>query len=179
MIPEHVIKWLLSLEGGDFTDHPADSGGPTKWGITEELARLSGWEGSVQELTRERAIEIYDQAFWRPIHGDLVYGLDDQLAMELFEQAVNLGANRAVRHLQRLLNVLNLGGELYNDLTIDGIFGSRTRQALLVYSQHRSLSAIRGGLNALQGAFYVELAERREKDETFVYGWLRRRVTAP
>ncbi len=31
-------------------------------------------------------------------------------------------------------------------------------------------------LNALQGAFYVELAERRAKDEAFVYGWLLNRV---
>jgi hypothetical protein len=31
-------------------------------------------------------------------------------------------------------------------------------------------------LNALQGAFYIELAERREKDETFIYGWFRARV---
>jgi len=31
-------------------------------------------------------------------------------------------------------------------------------------------------LNCLQGAFYVELAEKREKDERFVYGWLLNRV---
>ena len=31
-------------------------------------------------------------------------------------------------------------------------------------------------LNSLQGAFYVELAEKRQKDEAFVYGWLLNRV---
>jgi len=31
-------------------------------------------------------------------------------------------------------------------------------------------------LNCLQGAYYIELAERREKDERFVYGWLKNRV---
>ena len=31
-------------------------------------------------------------------------------------------------------------------------------------------------LNALQGAFYVTLAERREKDERFVFGWFANRV---
>jgi len=32
-------------------------------------------------------------------------------------------------------------------------------------------------LNALQGAYYIELAERREKDEDFIYGWFKHRVS--
>ena len=31
-------------------------------------------------------------------------------------------------------------------------------------------------LNCLQGAFYIELTERRQKDERFAYGWLLNRV---
>ena len=33
-------------------------------------------------------------------------------------------------------------------------------------------------LNCLQGAYYVDLAERREKDQRFMYGWLTHRVAA-
>jgi hypothetical protein len=32
-------------------------------------------------------------------------------------------------------------------------------------------------LNALQGAFYIGLAESRPKDERFVYGWFFNRVS--
>jgi len=32
------------------------------------------------------------------------------------------------------------------------------------------------GLNALQGERYIELAEKRQANESFVYGWLRTRV---
>jgi hypothetical protein len=31
-------------------------------------------------------------------------------------------------------------------------------------------------LNCLQGASYIDLAERRKKDETFLFGWLANRV---
>jgi len=32
-------------------------------------------------------------------------------------------------------------------------------------------------LNCLQGERYIALAEGRPKDEAFIYGWLRTRVT--
>jgi hypothetical protein len=31
-------------------------------------------------------------------------------------------------------------------------------------------------LNSLQGSSYVEIAERREKDEKWIYGWFKNRV---
>ena len=31
-------------------------------------------------------------------------------------------------------------------------------------------------LNCLQGAFYINLSRSRQKDETFLYGWLDNRV---
>ena len=31
-------------------------------------------------------------------------------------------------------------------------------------------------LNALQGERYIDLAEKRQANESFVYGWLRTRV---
>jgi Co/Zn/Cd efflux system component len=34
-------------------------------------------------------------------------------------------------------------------------------------------------LNALLGEFLIDLAERRPKDEAFLYGWLKARVLEP
>jgi hypothetical protein len=29
-------------------------------------------------------------------------------------------------------------------------------------------------INCLQGSFYIELCERREKDEKYIFGWMKR-----
>ncbi|KQU81624.1 MULTISPECIES: putative peptidoglycan-binding domain-containing protein [unclassified Rhizobacter] len=81
--------------------------------------------------------------------------------------------------LQRALNVLNMEGTWYPDVQADGRIGPMTIAALREYMRRRGAGGqvvLLRALNALQGAFYVELAERRAKDEAFVYGWLLNRV---
>jgi Putative secretion activating protein len=78
--------------------------------------------------------------------------------------------------LQRALNVLNSKGKLYPDLEVDGAIGLVTVSALRGYLTERDEDTLVKALNCLQGAYYVNLAERREKDETFVYGWFKNRV---
>lgn len=55
-----LIDKVLAHEGG-YVNHPADKGGPTKWGVTEATARRYGYKGVMADLTREEAIEIYLQ----------------------------------------------------------------------------------------------------------------------
>ena len=83
---------------------------------------------------------------------------------------------KPAKYYSGALNVLNLKGELYDDLTADGVIGSRTLRALQAYLVHREEATLVKMLNVLQGAFYIELAERREKDESFIYGWFNKRV---
>ena len=72
--------------------------------------------------------------------------------------------------------MFNKQGNLYNDIIVDGDIGPGTLSALAAFLQFRDELTLIKALNCLQGAFYIELAERREKDESFVYGWLRARV---
>ena len=102
--------------------------------------------------------------------------LSGAVTAEVVDTAVNCGPHKAGEILQRALNVLNLKGGLYDDLTADGVIGSRTLRALQAYLSHREEATLVKMLNVLQGAFYVELAERREKDESFIYGWFNKRV---
>ena len=58
--------------------------------------------------------------------------------------------------------------------------GSRTLAALKTYIYIRKevgCTVLHRALNALQGAFYISLVERRQKDERFVYGWFANRVS--
>ncbi len=50
-----IINGILDVEGGDYTNDPADSGGETKWGWTKKALRAMGWLGNVRDLTRPEA----------------------------------------------------------------------------------------------------------------------------
>jgi lysozyme family protein len=191
---------LMRVEGGYVFD-PRDSGGETYRGIarrfwpdwlgwarvdghkTEEkragqLDRLLASDAALQELVAE----FYEVNFWSALRCDAVSVLSVPVAVELFDTGVNCGIETAGRILQRGLNALNDRGRLYHDLIVDGDIGERTIEALRQYLLARPTHG-EGVLlkiqNALQGAHYIELAERRQKDEAFVYGWFWTRIELP
>ena len=55
---DQLLDELLEREG-DYVNHPADRGGPTRYGITEAVARAHGYSGAMAELPREEAAAIY------------------------------------------------------------------------------------------------------------------------
>ena len=54
---DRLIDEVISLEGG-YSDHPADRGGPTRWGVTEAVARAHGYAGSMRHFPRAQAAAI-------------------------------------------------------------------------------------------------------------------------
>ena len=165
-------------EGG-YTNNPNDSGGPTNWGITERVARKHGYMDDMKNLPKSSALVIAKREYWDVMLLDDIADISENIALELFDTGFNTGTSRAAKFLQRALNVLNNRGTYYNDVIIDGAIGKKTITALSAFIQKRGkdgeLVMLRA-LNALQGEFYIELAERREKDETFVYGWFLQRI---
>jgi lysozyme family protein len=173
-----ALAKTLGHEGG-FSNHPSDSGGATKWGITERTARACGYTGPMKDLPPEKAEEIYHLVFWQQPGFGAVAVISELVAHELFDSGVNCRPDRACVWLQRSLNVLNGRGRLYSDILVDGLVGRVTTAALRDYLARRGTEGERvllRMLNSLQGEFYVGLAESREKDEDFVYGWFRNRV---
>ena len=62
---------------------------------------------------------------------------------------------------------------------VDGDIGPATLRALDAFLRLRGKEGeivLFRALNALQGTRYIELSQARQKDEAFVYGWLRTRV---
>jgi lysozyme family protein len=168
---------LKEVEGG-YVDDPNDSGGKTKYGVTESLARRHGYVGAMSELDEPRALAIAKVEFWDPLRLDKVADCSWRTANEIFDSAYNMGRARVASWLQRCLNLLNLRGHLFPDLVEDGNYGPATLAALATFLDARPDGEIvlLRMLNSLQGAFYIELAARREKDEAFIYGWFRHRV---
>jgi lysozyme family protein len=175
---EKALKHTLGIEG-DYSDDRRDSGGKTKFGITEAKARAHGYEGDMRDLPLEFAKLIYKVDFWDIIRLSKVAEIDEAVALEMFDTGVNCGVGKPVLFLQRLLNVFNREQEDYPDLTVDGLIGGNTLAALRAFHTRRGKvgsAVLVEALNSLQGAFYVDLSERRPKDEAFTFGWFANRV---
>ena len=176
---DQLIEALLDREGG-FVSHPADKGGPTCFGITQDVARANGYVGAMRELPRDEAAAIYLRLYWLRPRLDEVASRAPRIAAELFDTGVNMGPAVAVTFLQRALTALNRSGKDYPDLVPDGRVGPQTLAALEAFLAVRGRTGgetvLLRALEALQGERYLRLAERRPANEAFLYGWLANRI---
>lgn len=182
---ESIIDEILIVEGDEYTNDPHDSGGPTKYGITQRtLSKYLGRPASAMEvkaLTADVARKIYRRMYVDDPGFGLVAGKSELVAEELVDTGVNCGQGRAAEWFQRCLNVLNNRAKHYADIGVDGDIGPATLAAFDAFLRKREDEGeivMVAMLNSLQGGHYVRLAERREKDERFVYGWFKNRVVA-
>lgn len=173
---------LIKVEGREFTDDPLDSGGATKFGVTEKTARAYGYDGEMRDLPEETAKQIAKSEYWDVMDLDEVEEMSPSIAHELFDTGYNAGPDRAVTYLQRALNALNrsyLPVPDFDEVTADGKIGPRTLGALRGYLHKRGVDGHKvmlRVLNGLQVAGYVRLTEQRTKDERFLFGWVLHRV---
>lgn len=175
---EDAIEHILDIEGG-YTNDPADSGGETNWGITVATARQAGFKGSMKDMTRADAEQIYIYHYITKPHFDKVFYESIRIGMEVIDTGVNMGQGVAALILQRSLNCFNNQAQLYPDVTVDGRIGTKTIYALQEFLRIRGSEGekvLLRCMNALQGERYVRLVESRQKDERFIYGWFLNRV---
>ena len=160
MTDEAIIDGILKREGG-FVNHPADRGGPTKFGITQ--ATLASYWGhpatmsDVQALDEATARQIYRSRFitgpgFHTIH-------DDALRSLVVDMSVNHGPGKATRMLQEVLGV-----------EVDGTFGPQTAAALVAADPFK----IRVKLTADRVRFYGHLISLDPSQAIFAAGWCNR-----
>ncbi|WP_176592042.1 glycoside hydrolase family 108 protein [Sphingobium sp. EM0848] len=173
-----LIDEVIAREGGH-SNHPADRGGPTHFGITQAVARANGYMGDMRALPRSVAEVIYRRLYWEKPGYAFVAELAPGIAEELFDTAVNMGPATASGFLQRALNALNRNEQDYPDLKVDQAVGARTLAALGAFLKLRGKAGekvLQKALEALQGERYLALAESRPANEAFLYGWLANRI---
>ncbi len=173
-----LIDAVIDREGG-YVNHPADRGGPTRWGITEAVARAQGYAGPMRDLPRAEAATIYRRIYWLCPAFDRVAARAPRIAAELFDTGVNMGTAIATGFLQRALNALNRTARDYPDIMVDRAIGPRTLSALDGFLKARGKggeTVLLRAMEALQGERYIALAERRPSQEAFLYGWLANRI---
>lgn len=178
VIFDRFFDKILKIEGG-YSDNPQDSGGKTKYGVTESVARNYGYKGDMRNFSIEAAKEVYKRLYWSPLRLDDVAALDEDVALKLGDIAVNMGPVQAAKFFQRALNLFNRRGEKYPELVVDGMIGKASIAALKAFMGQRGAQGalvLYRVLNCMQGACYIALAEHRDKDEEFIYGWILNRV---
>lgn len=160
-----AIARLIVREGG-YVDHPADIGGPTKFGITArtlgEFRKLgrAATAAEVQALEKPEATEIYRQMYIPPLALDLL--ADPGLIEVLIDSAALFGPDDPVRWMQVLLEV-----------KADGVMGPVTRAAMRAAPpmMQRVMALDLIGLRRDQ---HEQNVAAGKVDGTFLKGWLNR-----
>lgn len=142
---------LLGHEGG-FVDNPKDPGGATRWGITERVARASGYTGAMRDLPVETAKRIARTEYWDAVKADK---LPEALRYAVFDAAYNSGVSQATRWLQRSVGVKE-----------DGFVGTQTVLAAIQAPADRTLARMLG--------MRLEFMTNLPTWGTFGKGWARR-----
>lgn len=175
---------------GLYSNDPDDPGGETVYGVARSFwPKWSGWSivdaakkqpGFPGNLKGNSALTEAVHAYYRQIYWDrfCLDELDQPLAYELFEQAVNLGEGRMVKHLQMVLNSLNYQNRFGEDLVVDGAFGAKTLQRLRRIVGDGRSRAIQYGANGQQCAHYINLGLTSAVKRKYTSGWLAQRGEA-
>ena len=161
-----ALPKLLGAEGV-YSDHPADAGGETAYGISRRYnPDWAGWayvdKGDFVTALKY-AKDFYYHKYWEGLYLDSVK--EQEVAEFIFDSAVNLGIPVAVRLLQKSLRLC--GRKL---LKVDGILGKKTLWAVNSTDSDRLLTIYR----AYRAWHYLNGIEERGYGEEFIYGWLRR-----
>jgi lysozyme family protein len=175
---DELIDEVIGREGG-YSNHQADRGGATRWGVTEAVARAHGYRGDMRFYPRDEAVSVYRRIYWLRPGLDRIAEHAPKVAAEMFDTGVNMGPGVAVGFLQRALNALNRGASDYADIAVDRKVGDATVGALRRFIARRGPSGeavLLKAIEALQGERYIKLAEDRPANEAFLYGWLANRL---
>ena len=160
---DQALEWLLEEEGG-WSDHPADRGGKTMYGVTQ--GTYTAWrkkrgrpEASVRSLSKAEAREIYENEYWNAAGCDR---LPWPISYLTFDAAVNSGPSRAVRWTQSGLGV-----------SADGQVGRGTILAAQKVVDEGDGSKILSIVDQ-RVQFLVALVRKTPSQLVFLLGWMRR-----
>lgn len=165
---ERAIKFIIEHETvyakhhyGDLNyavseNDPDDDGGLTKFGIDQR----SHPDEDIENLTYERAVEIYREEYWNKSHAN---ELPFPLSLVQVDGAVNTGVGQQNKFLQRVCGIHD-----------DGIYGPYTRKESIDMCKFDGAKTVALKVIEERRKFYVHLAEAKPKNKKYLEGWLNR-----
>lgn len=151
-----VTRTLLREGGAKVTRTSEDRGGLTKWGISQ-----AAYPGvNIEKLDEEGAKKIYKTDYWDKVKGDEI--VNQAVAEDLFDTAVNMGVKGAVKLMQLTL-----------DINADGIVGPVTL-ARINDAPHSLLP----NFMLAKIARYAHICNNDRTQSKFLLGWINRTLGA-
>lgn len=115
---DDIFKQIIEFEGKTYTNHPADVGGPTKFGIT--IPAWQAFSGKAATAETIKALDLEDaRAFYYAVHIRPFDALSDPLRLLVIDLSILRGVRTVIRMLQDLV-----------DTTVDGWIGPKTLAAV-------------------------------------------------
>lgn len=163
-----IIDAILVREGSEYSNNPADAGGPTKWGVTLKTLSLylgrQATEDEVRNMPRDMAVEIYKALYVNPFM--YLPEMSPRLLGLLVDSAVQHGVKRAMGWLQS-----SIGADA------DGIIGPGTLQRWAPYANAtRDVNDVYREVLRTRIRFYAKIIHDNPSQATFANGWFARAV---
>lgn len=168
---EKAYEKVKKFEGG-YANNPSDRGGETYVGIARvHFPKWKGWEiidkykqseHSSKELNKvlqgngqlDVMVEyFYKVNFWNEIHGDEI--INQLIADNIMDFAVNSGVSRAVKYAQRIAGTVE-----------DGDMGAKTIKAI-----NQSVEGFVTRYKSARLTFLAKIVARDESQRVFMKGW--------
>jgi lysozyme family protein len=147
------IALTLKNEGG-FVDNPNDRGGATNMGIEQrDLPDIP-----IRDLTVAQAFAYYQESYVKPWMNEIE---SQAVADKIFDMAVLLGIQTAVRLLQRALG--------FSTDDQDGNYGAITARAV-----NEDGDNVLAPYKTMLAAHMQWIVQKNPSQQVFLAGWLRR-----
>lgn len=154
-----AFAFLMKHEDSGLTGKVTiDSGGVTRWGISQRAYP----DVDIRNLTLEGAAEIYKRDYFEPIHGYEIWF--QVIASKLLDMAVNMGVHIAVKLTQKACC------DAGHPTLADGVMGPNTLAAINACDPDTLVDAMRDR----SAQRYSEIVAANPDDGKYLNGWLKR-----
>lgn len=161
-----IIEYTIKNFEGGYVNDPADSGGPTNFGITQKVYdKFFNVKSSIEDIKNMKmsdAVKIYRSMYFTFNNIDTRYHED--LWHFIFDCYVQHGPNATGKIIQRALNSL---GE---SLEIDGVIGIKTLEKIACHSPEDILKY----MIEWRIWLYNQIVSNKPSQNKFLKGWLKR-----
>ena len=157
-----ALRHILKAEGG-YVNDPDDPGGATNKGITQKTYNrwLTDNEIQPQDVRHIPYINVYNiyrERYWSKSSADVICDELNKpdLAIMLFDSAVNCGTKQSIKFLQRAVGARD-----------DGYYGEKTHALVKATSEWYTIESL---INHRM-VYYDKIIKRNPRLEKFRRGW--------
>lgn len=179
-----LLAGVYEREGG-YSNHAADRGGATRYGVTQQVAREDGYKGDMRVFPQSCyegekntcADKIYYESYIVKPGFVPILQADAQIGDEMVDTGINMGTTWPGRFLQQALNATCNPSP---KLAVDGKVGKGTMAAFTAcqtkLGKKNFCVQMVTSLDIQQKARYDAIVKANPSQKVFYRGWINHRI---